>query len=106
MTERSQTTIVEIAQRSAATTPGDVAYVFLGDGEAVSGELTRGALSARAATIGAELVRHGAQGRPVLILCPAGLDYVAGLFGCFYGRAIAVPAYPPTRTGLVRTMPR
>jgi len=106
MTERSHATIVEVAQHSAAASPSDVAYAYLGDGEAVSGELTRQALDARARAIATELARCGATGRAVLILCPAGLEYVASLFGCFYGRAIAVPAYPPTRTGLARTMPR
>src|SRR5687768_4210439 len=106
MTDRSHATIVEIAQHSAAVSPGEPAYVFLGDGEAVSDELNRAALDGRARAIAGEIVKRGAQARPVLILCPAGLDYVASLFGCFYGRAIAVPAYPPTRTGQARTMPR
>jgi acyl-CoA synthetase (AMP-forming)/AMP-acid ligase II len=33
--------------------------------------------------------------QPVLLLYPAGLDYIAAFFGCLYAGAIAVPAYPP-----------
>ena len=29
-----------------------------------------------------------------LILCPAGLDYIAAFYGCLYGGALAVPVYP------------
>jgi acyl-CoA synthetase (AMP-forming)/AMP-acid ligase II/acyl carrier protein len=31
----------------------------------------------------------------VLLLYPAGLDYIAAFFGCLYAGAVAVPAYPP-----------
>lgn len=102
----SITTIVDVVRRAALDRADAPAYAFLGDGETVSDELSRAQLDARACAVARALAVAGAQKRAVLILCPAGLDYVVSLFGCFYGRAIAVPAYPPTRTGLARTMPR
>jgi acyl-CoA synthetase (AMP-forming)/AMP-acid ligase II len=49
----------------------------------------------------------GKPGRtpPALLYAP-GVDYVAGLFGCFYAGVSAVPAFPPGTTRLHRTMSR
>lgn len=93
--------------RHWARTQGDApACTFLADGQTVTGVWSYAELNARADALAAELRANAAVGVPVLILCPAGLDYVASLLGCFYAGAIAVPAYPPTRTGIARTLPR
>jgi acyl-CoA synthetase (AMP-forming)/AMP-acid ligase II len=47
------------------------------------------------------LQQQGAAGERVLVLCPPGLDFIAGLFGCLYAGAIAVPVHPPVRDHLV-----
>ena len=65
--------------------------------------LTYGELDRRARGIGAWLEAHGARGERVLLLYPAGLDYIAAFFGCLYAGAVAVPAYPPR---LNRPVPR
>lgn len=108
MSESVHRPTLAAALHHAATTRGDdIAYAFLSDGEEVSGSLTYRQLHDRACTIAAQLKALNADLQPVLVLCPAGLDYVASLFGCFYAGAIAVPAYPPTlRSGLARTVPR
>ncbi|MPZ81995.1 MAG: AMP-binding protein [Actinophytocola sp.] len=51
-------------------------------------------LHSRARSIGASLLDRGLVGERVLILLPAGLDYVAALFGCWYAGAVAVPLSP------------
>ena len=52
-------------------------------------------LDAKARAIAALLQEQQAEGQPVLLLYPAGLEYLAAFFGCLYAGAIAVPAYPP-----------
>jgi acyl-CoA synthetase (AMP-forming)/AMP-acid ligase II/acyl carrier protein len=39
------------------------------------------------------------QGERVILLFPPGLDFIAGLFGCLFAGAVAVPAYPPRPRG-------
>ena len=83
-----------------------VAYTFLADGEEEAERLTFAELDRRAREIGAALQRMGGasiEGRPVLLLYPPGLEFVAGFFGCLYAGAVAVPAYPPRSR---RSLPR
>src|SRR5205814_8408710 len=75
----------------------DLAFAFLADGESIRDQLTYADLDRQASRVAGLLRAHGACGRPVLLLYPPGLDYVAAFFGCVYAGAIAVPAYPPHR---------
>jgi natural product biosynthesis luciferase-like monooxygenase protein/FkbM family methyltransferase len=52
-------------------------------------------LDRRARAIAAKLQAQGMEGRRVLLLYPAGLEYIAAFFGCLYAGAVAVPTYPP-----------
>ncbi len=88
-------TLVDLLGMRAATGHGKPAYTFLGDGEAVTASLSYAALEARAQAIAVLLSSLQCQGKPVLLLYPPGLDYIAAFFGCLYAGAIAVPAYPP-----------
>ncbi|WP_338896083.1 aminotransferase class I/II-fold pyridoxal phosphate-dependent enzyme [Streptomyces sp. TG1A-60] len=63
-------------------------------------------LDLRVRGVAARLQREGLAGKPVLLLHPSGLDYVAGFLGCLYAGAIAVPAYPPDTRRFGQTMPR
>ena len=81
----------------AAEQADELAYAFLADGETVRDRVTYADLDRQARRIAGLLRAHGAGGRPVLLLYPPGLDYVAAFFGCVYAGAIAVPAYPPHR---------
>lgn len=51
-------------------------------------------LHARARAVGASLLDRGLAGERVLVLLPAGLDYLTALFGCWYAGAVAVPLSP------------
>lgn len=88
-------TLVDLLRLRCDRQGQDLAYEFLAEGEAVTDQCTYGALDARARAIAALLTSLNCAGQPVLLLYPPGLDYVAAFFGCLYGGAIAVPAYPP-----------
>lgn len=67
------------------------------NGESIQAQWTYGDLEMRARMVAARLQQIGVRGERVLLLYPPGLDFAAGLFGCFYAGAIAVPAFPPRR---------
>ncbi|WP_304528606.1 AMP-binding protein, partial [Mycobacterium sp. E342] len=95
-------TLVEQLQQRAIPYAGKVAFAFSRDGEEADlSRLTYDELDARARRIAAGLQAQGARGERVLVLCPPGLDFIAGLFGCLYAGAIAVPVHPPVRDHLV-----
>jgi acyl transferase domain-containing protein/acyl-CoA synthetase (AMP-forming)/AMP-acid ligase II/glyoxylase-like metal-dependent hydrolase (beta-lactamase superfamily II)/acyl carrier protein len=107
------TTWIDLLQRLAAEKPEGLAYTFLTPGLAPGGgegtSLSFRALDERARAIAARLQREGVKGAPgarALLLYPPGLEYIAGFFGCLYAGVVAVPAYPPDRTRLARTLPR
>ncbi|HEX6185998.1 MAG TPA: condensation domain-containing protein, partial [Pyrinomonadaceae bacterium] len=88
-------TLVELLRERARQRGGQTAYTFLGDGLEEADTLTYGELDRRARAVAARLQSAGAAGGRVLLLFPAGLDYVAAFFGCLYAGAVAVPSYPP-----------
>ena len=91
------TDLVQVVHRRSVTIPDKRALVFLTDGETEEISLSFGELDYRARAIAAELQRRGLSGKRALLLYPPGLDFVAGLFGCFYAGVVAVPLYPPRR---------
>ena len=99
-------TLVEAVQRRAKERGEAVAFAFLPLHEGPALLLSYAELDAHARTIAWALRTRGALGKPVLVLCPAGLDYACALLGCMYAGAIAVPAYPPSAQGLSRSAER
>ncbi|MFF9481894.1 SDR family NAD(P)-dependent oxidoreductase [Streptomyces sp. NPDC014733] len=89
-----------------AAQPDARTYRYLVDGEGEPLSLTNAGMDLRARAIGAVLQERFPAGARALIVCPAGLDYVASFFGCLYAGAIAVPVYPPDPAFLKRTLPR
>ncbi len=96
-------TLVDLLRKRAKYQPGRHAYSFLRHGEIEDARLTYGEVDRQARAIAALLQSKGAFGKPVPLLHPPGLEYVAAFFGCLYAGAIAVPAYPPHSA---RMMPR
>src|SRR5215469_6812620 len=88
------TTLVELLRWRATLQSDQKAYTFLSKGEEEL-SLTYAELDRRSRAIGAMLQRRDATGERVLLLYPAGLEYLAAFFGCLYAGALAVPAYPP-----------
>ena len=99
-------TILDMLRSHADHTPDRVAYTFVADRDEKNVSWTYGELDRRARAIGEALVQRSATGRPVLLLYPQGLEYIAAFFGCLYAGAIAVPAYPPDPKRMTRTLPR
>ena len=90
-----ETTFVEVLRRRAVDQPDRRAYTFLVDGETEEVHLTYGELDLRARAVAARLQALGLAGERALLVYPAGLEYLAGFFGCLYAGVVAVPAYPP-----------
>ena len=81
----------------AHTTPDNLAYAFLEDGEDDERAVTYAELDAQARLTAARLIDAGLAGGRALLLYPPGLDFVIGLYGCFYAGITVVPAFPPRR---------
>ena len=94
-------TLLELLRDRAERYGDKVAFDYSPDGEAEHGRLTYRELDTRARAIASSLHRQGAAGERVLVLCPSGLDFIAGLFGCFYAGAVAVPVHPPVHNRLI-----
>ncbi|TVP68316.1 MAG: AMP-dependent synthetase [Leptolyngbya sp. LCM1.Bin17] len=89
-------TFVDLLDWRTQQTPDRTLYRFLLDGTPATAEaITYGQFQQRARAIAVLLQDLGCEDQPVLLLYPAGLDYIAAFFGCLYAGAIAVPAYPP-----------
>ncbi|MFB7664814.1 fatty acyl-AMP ligase [Kitasatospora sp. NPDC056138] len=97
---------MQLLHERAIRSPDVVAYRFVAEDESAD-EITYAELDRRARAVAARLTA-ATRGRPepALLLFAPGLDYLAGLFGCFYAGVPAVPAFPPDPTRLARTMPR
>ncbi|MEO1672220.1 MAG: fatty acyl-AMP ligase [Cyanobacteria bacterium J06631_2] len=88
-------TLVDILHARAESQPHQTIYNYLVDGETESITLTYGQLEQRAKAIAAYLQSVCSPQDRVLLLFPAGLDYITAFFGCLYAGVIAIPAYPP-----------
>ncbi|WP_373558719.1 fatty acyl-AMP ligase [Streptomyces sp. WZ.A104] len=102
----SEHSFASLLRERALLRPDAVAYRFVADDESAE-EITYGELDERARAVAAAVLAadRGRTG-PALLLFAPGLDYLAGLFGCFYAGVPAVPAFPPDASRLSRTLPR
>ena len=87
-------TLLDLMRHRAERYRDKIAFDYSTGGEEES-RLTYQELDIKARAIASTLQRQGAAGERVLVLCPSGLDFVAGLFGCIYAGAVAVPVHPP-----------
>jgi acyl transferase domain-containing protein/acyl-CoA synthetase (AMP-forming)/AMP-acid ligase II/acyl carrier protein len=94
-------TLLDLLRQRAEHCGDKVAFTYSLDGEEEHGRLTYGELDTRARAIAAALQQQGAAGERVLVLCPSGLDFIAGMFGCFYAGTVAIPVHPPVHSRLI-----
>jgi acyl-CoA synthetase (AMP-forming)/AMP-acid ligase II len=87
--------LVDLLRSRADGDGAAVSHRFLRQGVDVTGELTYAELDRRARAAAVHLRRHGKAGDRVLLLYPAGLEFLVGFFGSLYAGMIPVPAYPP-----------
>ncbi|MER7788072.1 fatty acyl-AMP ligase [Streptomyces sp. NPDC097640] len=103
---REAGSFARLLRERAASSPDALAYRFIKADESAT-EITYAELDTRARAVAAGLAAAtGGRTDPALLLFAPGLDYLAGLFGCFYAGVPAVPAFPPDPARLARTMPR
>jgi amino acid adenylation domain-containing protein len=88
-------TLVDLLRGRSEEHPERAAYTFLANGSVEAATFSFGELDRLARTIAVELLRTARPGDRAVLLYPPGLDFIAGLFGCFYAGVVAVPAYPP-----------
>lgn len=87
--------LTELLLDKAASSPDQVAFTFLRDGEKDEVNWTYAELEQRARAVAVELQSAHCFGQRVLLLYPSGLDFIAAFWGCVLAGAVAVPAYPP-----------
>lgn len=68
------------------------AIVFLERGETISSTLSYDALVAKVARIAGRLMAEGLSGQPVMIVLPAGGDFIVVFLACLWARIAAIPA--------------
>jgi len=88
-------TLIELLQARALSDPDGISFKFLSEDNASNTGPCYRELDLRARAIAARLQELAAPGERAMLCYPAGLEYVAALFGCLYAGVIAVPAYPP-----------
>src|SRR5689334_599677 len=99
-TGSESTNLLDLLKLQADCYRDMVAFDYTPDGERHC-QLTYRDLELRARAIASSLQQQGAAGERVLVLCPSGLDFITGLFGCFYAGAVAVPVHPPVGSKLM-----
>lgn len=93
-------TLIELLEREAETRPQEVIYSFLSESEEWNETLNVRELQVRAKALAAALQSCGLAGERALVICNRGLEWMVGLFGCFYAGVIAVPVPPSGRQEL------
>jgi acyl-CoA synthetase (AMP-forming)/AMP-acid ligase II len=98
------TSLVHVLEQRAGASPAAVGFSFRTEGALfyppdppAELALTYAELRDRAAGIATALRATAGPGTAALLLYPAGLDFVAALFGCLYAGWIPVPMCPPFR---------
>lgn len=90
-------TIVELLRFKAQSQPEKTIYTYLRHGETESGQLSYGELDRQARAVASQLQQLELANARALLLYPPGLEFIIGLFGCWYAGIVAIPAYPPRR---------
>ena len=88
-------TLVDVLRNRVISKPNQTIYNFLVDGETEELSLTYSQLEQKAKAIATYLQSVTSPQDRVLLLFPAGLNYITAFFGCLYAGVIAIPAYPP-----------
>ncbi len=89
--------ITTVLQQRAQKNPQQKAALYLHDGEQETACLTYSELDEKANNIATWLQDNEMAGCRILLLYPAGLDFMSSLLGCWYAGAIAVPVSCPKK---------
>ena len=89
--------LADLLHRRAAVQPHDRAYVVLSDRGREEAAITFSELERRAAALARRIAARAAPRERALLLCPTGIEFMIGLFGCILAGVIAVPMMLPRR---------
>lgn len=89
--------MVSLLLKNAAKFEDKALYIFLDDGVNESLRLSYREVVTKAQAVAAELQKQGKKGDHILLLFPAGIEFVISLYACFLSGMVAIPAYPPRR---------
>src|SRR5829696_6710580 len=89
--------LAELLRHRAAVQPDERAYVALSDRGGEEASITFAGLARRSAALAQRIAAHAAPGERVLLLCPNGIGFMVGFFGCVLAGVIAVPMMLPRR---------
>jgi acyl-CoA synthetase (AMP-forming)/AMP-acid ligase II len=96
--------LVDRIRFHAKTSPDRPALVYLDHGEREKMRWTFGELDRRARAIAETLSASTPCERPVLLMFPSGLEFIAAFCGCLYAGRIAVPVTPATGGAATRRL--
>src|SRR4051812_27326033 len=77
--------------------PDDRAYTFVAGSSEGDESISWGELDQRAQRVAGALQARGLSNERILLLFPAGLEFLVAFFGCLYARCIAVPLPLPNK---------
>jgi acyl-CoA synthetase (AMP-forming)/AMP-acid ligase II len=89
--------LADLLHYRAAKQPHDRAYVLLSDRGREEAAITFAELERRAAMLAGRIATRAAPGERALLLCPTGIEFMVGFFGCVLAGVIAVPMMLPRR---------
>lgn len=98
--------LMDILRWRAENQGDNLALTYLPDGETETARLTYRQMDELVRKTAAELQKHNARGRAVILLFQPGPEFLIGFLSCLYAGAKGVPLYPPDLKRLNRTLPR
>ena len=97
MAPASFATLADLLRHRAAATPDDPAYIELSDRGQELARLTFAELAGRSAALAQRIADRAGPGDRALLVCPNGVGFMVGFFGCVLARVAAVPIMVPRR---------
>lgn len=89
--------LADLLRRRAALQPDDRAYIALSDRGREEASITFAELARRAEMLARRIAPRAAPGERALLLCPNGIGFMVGFFGCVLAGVVAVPLMVPRR---------
>jgi acyl-CoA synthetase (AMP-forming)/AMP-acid ligase II len=89
--------MADVLHHRAAVQPNQRAYAVLSDRGRVEAAITFAELAGRAEALAGRIAARAAPGERALLLCPNGVGFLVGFFGCLLAGVIAVPMMLPRR---------
>jgi acyl-CoA synthetase (AMP-forming)/AMP-acid ligase II len=91
------TSLADLLRHRAAVQPDGRAYAVLSDRGQEEAAITFAGLAASAESLARRIASRTAPGERALLLCPNGIGFMVGFFGCMLAGVIAVPMMLPRR---------